>query len=1090
MLKMFRRIPMALSAVALAVSTAYAFDPYLPNTSSLVHANTLTNTSYASDDVGNVVTMNGAVAFAPRDGKALWFAGTGTTAFSMPNGVFTPGTSFCMEAWIFPTAAQSGGWNFIFDTRNVVNAPTGIFLGHDASYNLKAGYAGTGIDITGGTLVPNKWQHIALVRNGSSLVIYLDGVAVASTNTFSRTLSDNHFLVGRAIDLTYGYTGIMDSMRVSSVPRYSGNFTPSTFVFDNTDSEWNNVVFAMNFTDGLVDIKNNAVTNSNTVVMIPGKYRNECIFLPGAASKYASIATNAGFGFSTTDDFTIELLMNLPALPTSGYIVPMACGTAGGFSMTVTPTGVTCGHSLQSIDHTYTVALQPNTWFHLAFVRKGGFMYCFKDGVLIGTPQPNATAYQQGAMILGVDGNTTSYPARYFLSELRITKGVSRYNLVTSASEFTSDADTLSLLHFNLDAGLVDSANPGQSWIFGGTAGLSTTQKLFGQSAMVNPTGGCKTSPTWTVGTGDYTLELSWYNTTASDSYVFDTSLNGNGNRAFLLNSGGGATMQYVESYGVAGGASITFNKPSLNAWHSFAAVRKNGITTIYIDGVSVGSQASTVWLQYTGITIGGYGNSFQYPFQAYYDEFRFSKVARYAGNYATTVLIPTATSANYNALDYYWDNVVFLTHLDSGTFSDVRGGTMTVVGGAVVSATQSRFGGNAADFTAGSNAAVRIAPLTIGTGDFTVEGWAFANASGTSRTLFSNSNSWTSNAGGNAWWLGTSSSTGGNDPTKLEFAYYGVETSSATGVLPLNQWYHWAISRKGGVVKCFVNGVQVISVTQAGNMSTPTGYSAVIGNLSTTNWYGYIDEVRITKGVGRYTANFPVNVDVFPTYLTGPEKDVYFNYNEVLLNFEGADNSNTFTNLVSGTSLSKSMNAVIKTDNFKTGASSGWFDGNSRVELDKVLNFGSSNFTMEAWVRPTSNVLYGSIITKRQSGIAAGFVLSVNSLVPKMYISSGTSTWDIASNVGTIAINLNTWNHLAVVRNGNTISLYVNGVLSGSVTSSAALVTSSITPCIGAAIDNTEAFIGYIDGVRVSKGVARYFDSFVPPNYAFPLTT
>lgn len=218
--------------------------------------------------------------------------------------------------------------------------------------------------------------------------------------------------------------------------------------------------------------------------------------------------------------------------------------------------------------------------------------------------------------------------------------------------------------------------------------------------------------------------------------------------------------------------------------------------------------------------------------------------------------------------------SVTALLHMEGAnggtTFTDVKGGTWTPYG-ATTSTAFSKFGSSSLNLTAGTGARVEGPAATFGTGDFTVEGWAYSSSLAVGRQLYANSNAWTSNAGGSAWWLGSSSSTGGNDATKIEFGFYGVETSSATGVIPANSWFHWAISRSGTTVRVFVNGAVVITVTQTGNMSTPTGYKQVIGNLvSTSAWPGYIDEVRITTGVARYTTAFTVPSMAFAESVSG----------------------------------------------------------------------------------------------------------------------------------------------------------------------------------------------------------------------------
>jgi hypothetical protein len=209
---------------------------------------------------------------------------------------------------------------------------------------------------------------------------------------------------------------------------------------------------------------------------------------------------------------------------------------------------------------------------------------------------------------------------------------------------------------------------------------------------------------------------------------------------------------------------------------------------------------------------------------------------------------------------DPYWSQVAIMAHLDGNSVNSVGGAALTTSN--LTYTSNSKFGSSAASFN-GSSSAVYGPKLVIGTGDFTVEGWAYANALTNTKVLFSNGNGW-ANSSGYSWWLGTAS---GGDATRLEFGRYGVETFSASGVLPLNQWFHWALARQGGVVRAFVNGTQALTVNDSLNLSTPsTLANSVIGyHQSSFGWNGRIDEVRFTNGVARYTSNFTPAASAYP---------------------------------------------------------------------------------------------------------------------------------------------------------------------------------------------------------------------------------
>ena len=84
--------------------------------------------------------------------------------------------------------------------------------------------------------------------------------------------------------------------------------------------------------------------------------------------------------------------------------------------------------------------------------------------------------------------------------------------------------------------------------------------------------------------------------------------------------------------------------------------------------------------------------------------------------------------------------------------------------------------------------------------------------------------------------------------------------------------------------------------------------------------------------------------------------------------------------------------------------------------------------------------------------------------------------------------MSTNTWYHIAAVRAGSTITLYINGIAGATVTSSATLGRSDYNLWLGAQHSGGPVyyFNGYVDDVRITNGVARYLYNFSPPNAAF----
>jgi hypothetical protein len=181
---------------------------------------------------------------------------------------------------------------------------------------------------------------------------------------------------------------------------------------------------------------------------------------------------------------------------------------------------------------------------------------------------------------------------------------------------------------------------------------------------------------------------------------------------------------------------------------------------------------------------------------------------------------------------------------------------TVTAAANAQISTTQSKYGGSAGYFD-GTGDYLTIANygslFTFGTGDFTVEAWVYVTSSGTSFSFlltegFSTDFAFYVDNTRLGMWDGASSS------------YY----SSADSV-PLNQWVHVAFSRSGGFIRGFVNGVLTGSVSNSRNMTNSQAVRVVASSTYPNSSTCYVDELRVTKGVARFTSNFTPPTKAYP---------------------------------------------------------------------------------------------------------------------------------------------------------------------------------------------------------------------------------
>lgn len=154
---------------------------------------------------------------------------------------------------------------------------------------------------------------------------------------------------------------------------------------------------------------------------------------------------------------------------------------------------------------------------------------------------------------------------------------------------------------------------------------------------------------------------------------------------------------------------------------------------------------------------------------------------------------------------------------------------------------------------------------------------------------------------------------------------------------------------------------------------------------------------------------------------------------------------------------------------------------------------FGSGDFTVDWWEYRTSSGGARDAIARDGTSSMPPFLIGHDSGsgTVVIYMSSNGSAWDIASGKSLGSINLNTWNHLAVVRQGNNFYAFKNGTLTDSWTSALAFQANANPLSIGRGQAGT-TFQGYLDEVRISKGIARWTSNFTAPTapYANPTAT
>lgn len=185
--------------------------------------------------------------------------------------------------------------------------------------------------------------------------------------------------------------------------------------------------------------------------------------------------------------------------------------------------------------------------------------------------------------------------------------------------------------------------------------------------------------------------------------------------------------------------------------------------------------------------------------------------------------------------------------------------------------------------------------------------------------------------------------------------------------------------------------------------------------------------------------------------------------------------------------------NAKISTAQSKFGGASMYFDGTGDyidTPANAALNMGTGNFTIELWVRLDATGVRYCLLSQANS-TAQNSTLSFHiekTAANKIqaFCCSGSST--IGDITGGTSLAANTWYHVAYVRNGNNFNIYLNGTSDATTVTSSASVNSSANKLALGRIGefNGVYLAGYLDDVRITKGVARYTGNFTAPAAEF----
>lgn len=208
--------------------------------------------------------------------------------------------------------------------------------------------------------------------------------------------------------------------------------------------------------------------------------------------------------------------------------------------------------------------------------------------------------------------------------------------------------------------------------------------------------------------------------------------------------------------------------------------------------------------------------------------------------------------------------------------------------------------------------------------------------------------------------------------------------------------------------------------------------------------------------------------------------------YTKLLLHADGTDAATTFADSSqSAHTVTANGSAQVDTAQYKFGGASLSTPSNGSflsVADHADFSFGAGDFTIDLWIRPSGlSASTQYLIAKQTFGGTGEFYLYIDSS-NKLHFFADNGAGTTVNMVDSSALSDNTWYHVAVVRNGTAWNLYKDGTSVASATSSITIATVAVALRIGETVNSaTTTFIGHMDEIRITKGLARWTTTFTP---------
>jgi len=1079
---------------------------------------------------GDVRVSQNVPFFEIRDSYSVRFDGNSYLSYAS-SANFNQNTAFTMEAWIYTSGIKSGGSSGYIWGQNSSNY---LNVRHNSNGTISVDQAFVGVMITTShTYDFNQWIHVALCFDGTTTTrLYVNGYDQGNM-TGGGGLSNAETRIGDYTGIVgNSYVGYISNFRFIRAALYTSNFNPPEGPLTPQLNQASTFLTATSIVtcqaNTFVDTSNNnvSITAVNSPVISTQQpfavsmNTNGSGYFDGTGD-YLSVSRNITQVPLGTNTWTISFWM-YPTTTTQNFCV-ISSSVSGSstsninwdppnlrFLMQIYQNG-----SNRVLYYSPVGSIRPYQWTHVSIRHSGSGLYTYR---INGVDQPNSgntfyywnsTLGSASPTLIGVYGYSNSSFALGYISGLSI-----KTNLYTTYQNgsiipiepLVSDSDTYFLTCQNngsvRNIGFIDESpfhhqinrvgnvSPGTYSPFR----YSFSNNLYSYSfANLNYLS--------IADRNELDLELTSYSiecwikpnivtTDTNPKGLVTKRPGGDSSFWFALAS----NRIYYAHWGSGGAASAIGNTVmENNQWYHVAMTRTGtstpGTIRLFVNGIleAVLDEPFVAFVNTSPLLIGRIEAS--------------STVRTYSGLISNVRIVRDRVLPQYSTDSKIVGQRIFyppvgpldkvpgtvLLTLQNSSIIDNSGfnNAISVVSSVPVSTDvpfnfktipyNPYINGGSAYFD-GNGDYLRVQATNIsdfGTSPFCIEAWFYKTSS--------------VNVG-----IYDARSTASNGPNALIYSslnntmdvYFNGNLIATSSAHPLNQWVHVAYGRTGTGTNqgfIYINGVRSATYTLDGTFVD--GGFPVIGAVAFTplggaSMPGFISSLRVVKNNPIYTENFTPSRVPF-TSVPGTT---------LLLNFTNAG----IFDLTKNNNIETVGNTIVNTAVKKYGIGSVQFDGSGDYLVvtdheNKMRNWWTGDMTLEYWI-------YGNAWSSGGNGHSTVFSHATPTSTGEYWSFGPISTgavrfywWSGSQNSltgGTISTG--SWHHLAFSKQGSTLRIFINGVLSTSTTLSNTPQSLSTTPVlIGSGANAT--FNGYLDDVRYTAGIARYTSSFTVPSKQLP---